>query len=116
MTIGERIKARRVELGLSQRALAAKMGYKNHTAITYVESGNTDLPHSRIKQFADALGVSMGYLMGWEENPEDVGALAAEVLKDPALLRLVDNFLKLSPADRETVGRLVASMAANKKD
>ena len=74
-TIGERIRYKRQELGLSQRDLAAKMGYQNHSTINRVESGKIDLPQSRIVQFAEALDVSIGYLLGWEEKPEVMGAL-----------------------------------------
>ena len=39
MHIGDRIKARRVNLGLSQRELAKKMGYKNHSSKDSVRGG-----------------------------------------------------------------------------
>lgn len=68
MTIGERIKARRNELMLSQRDLCEKMGYSNHSTIGKIEAGKVDIPQSRIVQFADVLGVSIAYLMGWEES------------------------------------------------
>lgn len=68
MTIGERIKARRNELKLSQRELCQKMGYSNHSTIGKIEAGKVDIPQSRIVQFAEVLGVSVAYLMGWEEN------------------------------------------------
>lgn len=116
MTIGERIKAKRKELKWSQRELADKMGYSNHSTVVRAESGQIDLPQSRILQFAEVLGVTPGFLMGWEQEPEDLGALAAEVLKDPALLEVVKNYRSLSEADRGTVAALVASLAKNKKD
>lgn len=114
MAIGARIKARRNELKLSQRELAARLGYNDHTTLTRIEAGKVDLSQSRLVQFADVLGVSVGYLMGWEQEPEEYGALAAEVLKDPALLQLVQNYIKLSEADRATVSALVASLAIKK--
>ena len=58
MTIGERIKARRNELKLSQRELSDKMGYSNHSTIGKIENGKVDIPQSRIVQFAEVLGVS----------------------------------------------------------
>lgn len=116
MTIGERIKVRRVELQLSQKDLADKLGYSNHSTVARAESGKLDLPQSRVAQYAQALGVSIGYLMGWDERPEDFGALAAQVLKDPILLQLVQDFQTLDDADRATVCALVSSLAAKKKD
>lgn len=115
MTIGQRIKARRQEMKLSQRELAARLGYNDHTTLTRIEAGKVDLPQSRIEKIAEVLGVSIGYLMGWDERPEDLGALAANVLKDPALLQLVQDFMVLDEADRATVSTLVASLAAKKK-
>ncbi len=68
MTIGERIKRRRNELHLSQRDLSNMMGYSNHSTIGKIETGKVDIPQSRIVQFANVLGVSIAYLMGWEEE------------------------------------------------
>lgn len=116
MTLGERVKARRQALGLSQREMAARLGYTDHTSLTRIESGKADPPQSRIVKIAEVLGVTPGYLMGWEEQPEDLGALAAMVLKDPQLLAMVKNFNTLDQADRLTVSTLVASLAAKKKD
>jgi transcriptional regulator with XRE-family HTH domain len=115
MTIGDRIKARRTELGLSQREFAARLGYKDHTTLTRIENNKVDLPQSRLEKIADLLGVTPGFLLGWEDQPEEAGELAAQVLKDPSLLRLVSDYMRLSPEDRETVCRLTASLA-NKKD
>ena len=114
MHIGERIKRRRTELNWTQRELATRMNYKNHSVVARVEAGVVDLPLSKVEQFAEVLGVTHGYLMGWEDNPEEFGALAAKVLKDPALVRLVRNYMKLNEADRETVSTLVESLATKK--
>jgi transcriptional regulator with XRE-family HTH domain len=70
MHIGEKVKARRVELGWTQRDLAAKMGYKNHSTVARVEAGEVDLPQSKIAQFAEVLDVSPAYLMGWISEDE----------------------------------------------
>lgn len=68
MTIGDRIKHRRKELKLTQRELADKLGYKDHTTITRIENGKVDLVQSKIVEFARALGCTPGYLMGWEDD------------------------------------------------
>lgn len=67
MTIGGRIKDIRIQRGWSQRELAKRMGYSNHSTIGKIESGKVDIPQSRIVQFADVLGVTVAYLMNWEE-------------------------------------------------
>ena len=68
MTIGKRIKAKREELGLSQRDLAKKMQYTNHSTIGKIERGQVDVSQTRIVQFAEVLGTTVAYLMGWEET------------------------------------------------
>lgn len=113
-TIGARIKARRQELKMTQRDLAARMGYKDHTTITRTEAGKVDLPQSRIAQFAEVLGVSPGYLLGWDQEPEDLADVAARVLLDPDLLGMIEQYLQLSEADQYAV-RLVVSSMADKK-
>lgn len=115
MTIGARIKARRQELKITQREMAARLGYNDHTSITRIEAGKVDLPQSRVAKIAEVLGVTPGYIMGWDQEPEDLGALAAMVLKDPATLRLVKNFIALDETDRLTVSALVDSLAEKKK-
>jgi transcriptional regulator with XRE-family HTH domain len=115
MTIGQRIKERRQELKLSQRELAARLGYKDHTTLTRIEADKVDLPQSRIEKIAEVLGVSIGYLTGWEEEPEDLGALAGKILKDPTMLKIVKNCVQLDEDDLATVATLVASLAAKKK-
>lgn len=68
MTIGKRIKEKREELKLSQRDLAKKMNYTNHSTIGKIERGQVDVSQTRIVQFAEVLGTSVAYLMGWEET------------------------------------------------
>lgn len=76
MSIGSRIKEKRIERGWSQRELAAKMNYSNHSTIGKIESGKVDLPQSRIAQFAEVLRTDVAFLMGWDEemNGQAVGS------------------------------------------
>lgn len=70
MTIGERIKNIRIERGLTQEDLAKRMGYKTRSAICQVERNGDNITSDRIAAFAEALGVSIQTLMGWEEKIE----------------------------------------------
>lgn len=63
--IGEKIKEKREKMNLSQEQLAEKLGYKSKTSIHKVEQGMTDLPQSKIIEFAKALNTTPAYLMGW---------------------------------------------------
>ena len=88
MTIGERIRARRNELMMSQRELCDKMGYSNHSTIGKIETNKVDIPQSRIVQFAEVLGVSVAYLMGWDETKKS--ASDNESGLSPAKQQLLD--------------------------
>jgi len=67
MTIGERIKNKRIELGLTQDELARRLGYKNRASVNQYENERT-MSLDTVEKFAKALGVSPSYLMGWEEK------------------------------------------------
>lgn len=116
--VGKKIKAIREELRLSQRELATRMGYSNHSTIARIEAGKVDLPQSRVAQFAEALGTTPGHLMGWDtpEPAKEQGALAAQVLKDPDLLSMVQKYMSLSEVDQYAVRLMVTSLADKKKD
>lgn len=64
MELYNRIKMRREELGLSQVELAKKLGYKSRSSINKIESGENDIPQSKIAAFAKALETTPAYLMG----------------------------------------------------
>ncbi len=68
MTLGERIKQRRLELGLSQMELAEKLGYVSKATISNAEHDRDDMTTTRIERYAEALGVTPAYLMGWEDS------------------------------------------------
>lgn len=123
MTIGERIKARRNELKLSQRELSDKMGYSNHSTIGKIENGKVDIPQSRIVQFAEVLGVSVAYLMGWDkqiqieikEDPINLADLHFEMIADKDLTEIYQDLKFLDVAQRKIVKDLVHSLAETKK-
>lgn len=64
----KRIKSRREELGFSQEDLATKLGYKSRSTIAKIESGENDIPQSKIESFAKALSTTPAYLMGWNDG------------------------------------------------
>lgn len=71
MTIGERIKERRQELGLSQDELAKKVGYKSRSSINKLELSR-ELPSRKITLMAKALDTTEAYLMGWDDGEDTI--------------------------------------------
>ena len=119
MTTGERIKKRRLELGLTQEELAKRLGNKTRASVCTVEKDKEDLTTARIRQYADALRCSPAYLMGWQDDPVDyfspkddktkaimdiLNNLSTEIVDDTELLAQVTEFitifLSLSPEVR----------------
>lgn len=71
MKIGDRIKKRRQELGLTVDQLAEKIGKDRATVYRYESKQIESLPITIIKPLAIALQTSEAYLMGWEESQSE---------------------------------------------
>lgn len=86
MNLYEKIKMLRKQKKISQEKLAKLTGYSDRSSITKIEQGKVDLPETKIKIFADALGTTPAYLMGWtEENAsKETNALRIPVLGNVA--------------------------------
>ena len=69
MELHEKIRALREEQGLSQEALAHRVGYTDRSSIAKVEAGHVSLSADKIARIAKALGVAPGYLTGWSDDP-----------------------------------------------
>ena len=117
MTIGDRIKNRRIELGMTQQELAEKVGFKTRASVSRLEGGDRNIPISKLKKLAEVLDTTIGYLMGMEDNMgttttttgnhnttntnnnyySDCGSSAKEAIefmdKDSALHRIMDLLL-----------------------
>lgn len=74
MTIYDRIRELRLSLGMSQRDLAHKVGYKDGSMITKIESGQVDISQKKIVAFSNALSTTPGYLMGWTDDPSPLAS------------------------------------------
>ena len=68
--IGNRIKQLRTEKDMSQDELAKRSGYGSRSTINKIELGINDVPQSKIKAIAEALGVSVRTLLCWDEFDE----------------------------------------------
>lgn len=68
MKVGERIKKRRLELGISVDELATIIRKDRATIYRYESSEIEGMPIPIIAPLANALKVSPAYLMGWEDE------------------------------------------------
>lgn len=105
MDLANRVRQRREELGLSQEDLALRMGYSSRTSINKIENGR---PCSQkiIARLSDALGVSIPYLMGWDEEKPT----ATDDGLSPNMKALID-FAKSVPEDKaEMILRVMRSI------
>lgn len=64
MHIGQIIAKRRKELGMTQKELSEKMGYKSNTTINKIEMGINDIPQRKLSEFAHVLNIDIGKLLG----------------------------------------------------
>lgn len=123
MTTGERIKRRRLELGWSLRELAKRMGYANQSTISRIESGAIDIPQSKVVKFAEVMGTTVAYLMGWDkqiqieikEEPLNMADLHFEMIADKDLTEIYQDLKFLDATQRKIVKDLVRSLAETKK-
>lgn len=66
MTIGDRIKIRRKQLGMSAEELAQRLGKDRSTIYRYEKGDIENLPLDILEPIAEALDTTPQFLMGWE--------------------------------------------------
>lgn len=98
MTMGERIKAKRLERGFTLDELAARVGVQK-TAIHKYENGViTNIPLDRLERIADALGCTSGYLYLGEDSP----------IYDAKTQRIISMVEKMTEAQKDALLNLFA--------
>lgn len=111
MAIGERIKARREELGMTQQQLADRLGYKSKASINKIEVGKNGIAQKKIVDFANALQTSIEYLMEMDNDSDEnsqqpvyytdfeTAKRAEEMATNPELRALFDVQRNMDPED-----------------
>ena len=100
MKIGERIKYRREELGLSQDELARRLGYKSRSSINKIENDASGLPQTKIVAIANALQTTPSFIMGWTETQQKNSTLAELTVRmrsDEEFRSVVEIISELTP-------------------
>lgn len=110
--IGDLIRQRRQELGMSQDELAKKVGFKDRSSITKIEKNETDVNQTMLKRISDALEVEPLYFikpaMEFTPYPSD------EI--SPRVEAYIEKFLKLSADKQDAIGKYIDFMAREDGD
>lgn len=109
MTIGERIRKRREELGYTQDELAKKLGYKSRSSVNKVEMSR-EIPMKKVKVYADILDMSVPSLMGWEEKPDiiEMADMDADlILMEKRVKEYAIKLSQLSEEDRNDIMKMI---------
>lgn len=89
MTIGERIKERRKQLGLTVDELAERLGKNRATGYRYESNGIEKLPTTVLEPLAKALDVTPAFLMGWDKSTQSKSLTAEEIRANTRPIPLV---------------------------
>jgi transcriptional regulator with XRE-family HTH domain len=111
LKIGDRIKHRRIELGMSQDELARRLGYRSRSSINKIEKDASGLPQTKIAAIASVLQTTPSYIMGWEEvqkNNDTITDAIVRMRTDDDFLSVVDCLLTLD-ADKLSIIKQTAS-------
>lgn len=68
MKKGERIRARREQLGITQTALAEMIGESKQTMYKYESGVISNIPSDKVEAIAKALHVSPSWIFGWDDE------------------------------------------------
>lgn len=71
MTVGERIKTRRKELGMTAEELGDAIGRSRATIYKYEKGDIENLSHTLLIPLAEALHTTPEYLLGYDDDPDD---------------------------------------------
>jgi len=80
--LGERVRRRRMELGLNQAEFAKQAGIPV-PRLSSIEHGHQSIYVERAVQLAQALGVSTDYLLGLSDDPGNTSARPTQAAPAP---------------------------------
>nr|DAU29462.1 MAG TPA: helix-turn-helix domain protein [Caudoviricetes sp.] len=112
----ERIKQARLSVGLSQKALADKIGISD-AALSKIESGANNPAKQTVIAIANALGVSLYWLetgegeMYAKSASQTLDAIAARYNGSPTFRAMLDVYSRLSRAEQDAVEHYIFQLA-----
>ena len=115
MKLYENIRARRIELHMTQQELAMKLGYKSTSTIAKIEAGRSDIPQSKIVAFANALDTTAGKLMGWTAKDKGTADVPDTGILDVQEAALLAEFRRLNEDGKLKVFEYIGDLAEMEK-
>lgn len=109
MGVGERIKARRKEIGLSAEQVAKELGVSPATVYRYESNDIMNMRIDKLEPIAKALHTTPAYLMGWEEDKYSIPSNAIPIdfknlKRIPGWCKTVRNRCRFRSRCRKSVG------------
>ena len=119
LEIIERIKSRRIELGMSYQDLAEKTGMSKSTLQRYETGAIKNIPLDKLEDLANALNMDLAYIMGWEEKEErpsyylnpETAKIAQELYENPEMQILFDAARDAAPEDLLMAAEIIKRMS-----
>ena len=110
MNTGEKIRQLREAQGMTLEELGKKVGVGKSTIRKWETGMIANMRRDKIKKVADALGVSPGYLMGWEDAAEPKEPLEGdreEAVMEIYARKLYERYLEANPDIQKAVDLLL---------
>ena len=107
MTTADRIKNRRIELGLTQLEVAKRLGLTSKAAVSKVEGQGDNVTLKNVEKFAKALDCSIPYLMGWNDNDNEV-----EKRRSERLNKFIELYSQLNESDQNLIDGMLKSLSS----
>lgn len=114
MTIADRVRIRREQLGLSQEELAKKMGLKDKSSITKIEKSGDKITLKNVERLADALHTSIPYLMGWEEEIDYHAKIDKLDVQADREARFLELYSRLSDYEKSLIDNMLTTLTSKK--
>lgn len=118
MEIKDIIRNRRLELGLTMKELASRIGVSEGTISRWESGGISNMKRDKVALLSQVLGIPIDQLMGWEEPDgqsetpayymdDDARELAQFLFEHPEYKVLFDGVRKVRKEDFEVIKSLL---------
>lgn len=102
MTVADKIRSRRIELGLTQLDVAKRLGLTTKAAVSKIENKGDKIKLSTVEKYADVLDCTPAYLMGWDNETTD------------RVKRFTDLYSQLDEEHQDIIDSILASYLSKK--